>query len=70
MSKIFEDFLKETREVGIVERVTSAVVIVAGLPGARLSEIVYFESGVKGQVAALSQTGVEVLVFSHLLTPR
>ena len=66
MKKGFEEFLRESGEVGVVELVTSAVVIAAGLPGARLSEMVLFESGEKGQVSGLSQLGVEILVFSRL----
>ncbi|KKU55705.1 MAG: ATP synthase subunit alpha [Candidatus Amesbacteria bacterium GW2011_GWA2_47_11] len=64
MKKGFKDYLEKTGEVGYVTRVVHEVVEVAGLPGVNLSETVVFESGQLGQVSALENEAVEVLVLS------
>lgn len=61
----FEKYLKATGETGFVEEMTQSIAQVAGLPGARLAELVVFESGEMGQVTALGQDRVEVLVLAR-----
>lgn len=61
----FGEYLKKTGEVGYVSQVLQWVVQVEGLPGIALGEMVKFEQGQLGQVTALSETGVEVLVLSR-----
>ena len=51
-------------EFGIIENVRHPIVVATGLPGARLSEIVMFESGEMGEVFLMEKEYVEILVFS------
>jgi F-type H+-transporting ATPase subunit alpha len=60
----FEDRLNKTKEIGYVEKVTISIIYVRGLPGAKPSELVYFESGEIGQVFSLSPDYVEVLLLT------
>jgi F-type H+-transporting ATPase subunit alpha len=62
----FEKYLEETLEVGYVDEVLHSVIRVTGLPSVRLKEMVVFEDGEKGEVSALKQGFVEVIVFSRL----
>lgn len=62
---MFEFYLNRTKEVGYVEKVTSSVIVVSGLPGARLAEMVWLENGLVGTVGALGRDAAEVLVFSR-----
>ena len=64
MNQKFEDYLRSTKEVGYTEKVLHSILDVAGLPGARLGEMVLLETGQKGQVSALTKEAVEVLVLS------
>ena len=61
----FADLLKKTGEVGYASQVLHSVVRVEGLPGGALGEMVMFEQGQLGQITALSELGVEVLVMSR-----
>jgi F-type H+-transporting ATPase subunit alpha len=56
--------LDKTKETGFVEEVKHPVVYIVGLPKARLSELIYFESGCMGVVTSLLDNYVEVMVFS------
>jgi F-type H+-transporting ATPase subunit alpha len=61
----YEKYLNEIKETGFVERIIPPLVYVNGLPGARLDEVVYFESGEMGIVRSLEEEETEVLVFSN-----
>lgn len=65
--KSFDEHLKQTREVGFVDKVILSVVEVVGLPGAHIGEMILFETGQLGQVTGLGVTAVEVLVLSEQL---
>lgn len=59
----FNESLNITRETGFVEEVTHPIAYVNGLPKAKLSEVVFFESGCMGVVTSLLEKYVEVMVF-------
>lgn len=61
--KQFADYLKESGEVGYVEKVISSIISVEGLPNIKLGEMVLIEGGKLGQVMSLTPDQVEVLVF-------
>lgn len=60
----FKKKMMESGEFGLVENIRHPIVVVSGLPGARLSEIVLFESGEMGEVFLMEKEFVEILVFS------
>lgn len=62
----FNKYLEQTGETGYVEEMSQSIAQVSGLPGAKLSEIVIFEEGEKGQVVGLGIDRVEVLVLARL----
>ena len=57
----FTEYLNKNQEIGFVEKVNHPVVYIRGLPGARISEVVIFESGCMGVVTSLSEEYVEVM---------
>ena len=59
----FVSCLEKTKETGYVEEVKHPVVYINGLPKAKLSEVVYFESGCMGVITSLLEDYVEVMVF-------
>lgn len=61
----FDDKLREMKEVGYVEEVMQSVILVSGLPGVRVGEVLLFESGERGKVSSLREHRLEVLVFSR-----
>src|SRR3989344_5906847 len=61
----FEDYLKQTGEIGYVEQVVGPIVYANGLPGAMPEELIVFESGEAGQVLSLSENHVEILTFTN-----
>lgn len=63
--KTFEEYLKESGEIGHVESIVRPVVYVSGLPHARLNELVITEEGEQGIVQAVSKDFVEVLMLSY-----
>lgn len=63
--KDFKDYLNKTSEVGYVEETLGDFIRVSGLPKARVTELVLFESGEKGQVFSLDKEYVEVLLLSE-----
>lgn len=65
----YNSCLDTTKETGFVEEVKHPVVYVNGLPKARLSELVYFESGCMGVVTSLLDNYVEIMVFSSKAVP-
>lgn len=60
----YKYYLEASGEVGIVQKVSESMVIVEGLPGVKLGEVVVFEAGQTGQITALKKDSVEVLVHS------
>jgi len=65
----FQNYLDLTSEIGRVEEVSSSLAKISGLPGARITETVVFESGEMGQIISIKPTECEVLVFD-LTMPR
>ncbi len=65
----FQHYLDTTSEVGFVDEVSSSLAKVGGIPGARITETVVFESGEVGQIISISPIACEVLVFD-LTMPR
>jgi F-type H+-transporting ATPase subunit alpha len=59
----FNECLNKTKETGFVEEVNHPIAYVNGLPKAKLSEVVFFESGCMGVVMSLLENYVEVMVF-------
>ena len=63
MVKTFNDYLKETGEVGSVQSIVHSIVYVSGLPGVRPKEMVVAEGGQRGIVQALERDTAEVLML-------
>jgi F-type H+-transporting ATPase subunit alpha len=61
---VFEANLAKYGEVGYVGELFHSVVEVVGLPSVRFGEMIMFESGQLGEVVALKQETVEVLMLS------
>ncbi len=61
----FDQYLKQTKEIGYVEQVVGPIVYANGLPGAMPEELMIFESGEVGQVLSLSENHVEILTFTN-----
>lgn len=62
--KTFEEYLKQTGEVGHIESVIQSIVYVSGIPHARLDELVITEAGMIGIIQAVSNDFVEVMMIS------
>jgi F-type H+-transporting ATPase subunit alpha len=62
--KDFKFYLESISEIGFVEKASSAVVKISGLPKTKTNEIVLFETGETGIVLSFASETVEVLVFS------
>ena len=62
--KDFNFYLNSISEIGFVEKASSAIVHVSGLPKIKTDEIVIFEGGKIGIVLSFTHEIVEVLVFS------
>lgn len=63
----FRHYLDATSEVGEVEEVSSSLAKVSGIPGARITETVVFESGEIGQIISIKPLECEVLVFDQTM---
>ena len=63
--KDFSYYLNELHEFGIVTQINHPIVVVSGLPKAKLHEIVLFETGQKGQIFSLHPQHVEILLLSR-----
>ena len=64
MMKTFVESLEQNKEFGIIEKMTSDLILVAGLPSVSVNEVVVFESNDLGLVTALDEDFVEVLLLS------
>jgi F-type H+-transporting ATPase subunit alpha len=62
--KDFDYYLEKNKEIGYIEQVLHSIVYVGGLPSAKHSELVLFESGSVGQVINLEEGHVEILRLS------
>lgn len=62
--KSFNEYLAKTGEIGYVEDLTGSIVFGSGLPNAKSSELVVFESGILGQILSLNPQSLEILTFS------
>ncbi len=60
----FDHYLQKSEEIGVVKSTDFPLVYVMGLPGARIDELVVFESGQFGQVTGLDRDYVEILAYS------
>lgn len=60
----FKDSLNKIGEYGIVEEIQYPIVLIAGLPGVQLHEILEFETGEMGEAFVLERDFVQALVFS------
>ncbi|OGK19105.1 hypothetical protein A3D80_03065 [Candidatus Roizmanbacteria bacterium RIFCSPHIGHO2_02_FULL_40_13b] len=60
----YEDYLKKTGEYGEVTDIKLPLVTVVGIPTCSLSEIVYFQSGIVGQVFAIHRSHIEIILFN------
>lgn len=60
----FNKYLDTIGEFGVITKVNHPIAMVEGLPKARLNEIVLLESGHVGQVYAMEENVVEILIFS------
>ncbi|OQY68557.1 hypothetical protein B6D29_00690 [Microgenomates bacterium UTCPR1] len=63
----FRHYLKRIGEYGEVVGVKDTVVLVEGLPTAKLNEVVLFEQGVVGQVATINEDNCQIVVLDKLL---
>lgn len=62
--KSFDQYLESSQEIGYVEKITSSIIHIGGLPGAKPGELVISETGKFGQVLSLNSDFLEVLIFS------
>ena len=62
--KEFEEYLNETGETGYVQMISHPVVYIAGLPEAKINEVILFKNGEIGWVLSLPEDMVEVLLLS------
>lgn len=62
--KDFKYYLESISEIGFVERASSVIVNISGLPNAKIDELVVFETGEIGIVLSLKSDITEVLIFS------
>ncbi len=65
--KSFNDYLTEHKEIGYILRVNGFIIYIAGLPSARVGELVIFEDNNIGEVLSFNDDGIEVMVFSRAL---
>lgn len=71
--KDFNHYLNSTGEIGYVEKTTSSIIYVSGLPKAKPGEVVLFETEFPGRqpeqglVLSLAKDLIEVLIFSDTI---
>src|SRR4030065_1470339 len=65
----FKEYLNKTKEIGYVEKVSSSIIYVKGLPEVRTAELVVFETGQIGQVYSLTTDYVEILLLTKGIVP-
>lgn len=65
----YEQYLKQTSEYGTVSEARYPLVVVDGLPGAVINEVVIFEDGQLGYIMALKRSEVQIALLSRHPTP-
>lgn len=61
----FADYLASSGEYGVVRQIRHPLVLVDGLPGATLDEVVYFENDQPGRIIALHPNRVDIALLSN-----
>lgn len=61
--KSFDEYLKETKEIGYIDSLFDYIAFVTGLPGAKLGEMVITKDGQIGFVEGLKENQVEILML-------
>ncbi len=61
----FSEARRRLGEYGVVKEVRTPLVSAQGLPGARLGEVVLFENNQAGQVTALTERRIEILLLDN-----
>lgn len=61
--RTFDEYFKQTAEIGYIQSTTSSIFYVSGLPNARVNELVLTENGMIGIVRAILSDLVEIMVF-------
>lgn len=61
--KTYEEYLKQTGEIGTIESIVQSIVYISGLPSVRPKEIVIAEGGQRGIVQSLAEGMAEVLML-------
>lgn len=59
-------YLKKNGEYGEVTEITYPIVKAVGLPGAKIKEIVMFETGEMGQIHDLSSDSIRIILFAPI----
>jgi F-type H+/Na+-transporting ATPase subunit alpha len=62
---LFNQYLQQTNEYGVVIQVSHPIVFIEGLPSVKTHEIILFETGQKAEVFAINRGKIEARVFSH-----
>lgn len=62
--KVFEDYLKESGEIGHIESINQSIIYVSGLPHVRLNEVVMTESNQQGIVTGIDKDLIEIIFLS------
>lgn len=65
MKTVFEQYLKNIGEYGVVFQVSHPIVMIEGLPNVKSREVILFENGQKGEVFTINRGKVEARVFSY-----
>ncbi len=58
-------FFKKYKEYGEVTEIKYPIISAIGLPSAKIDELVFFESGEKGQIISLHENIVRIMLFSR-----
>lgn len=70
MSQTYHNYRQQIGEYGLVKEIKHPLTFVEGLPGAAIGELIIFESGGRGQVTALENDLVEIMILTpERLTP-
>lgn len=60
----FNQQLQKVGEFGVVEQIQQSIALISGLPGAKLHELVVFETGQLGEVFLVDRNHSEILILS------
>ncbi len=62
--KTFEEYLRESGEVGHIQSIIQSIVYISGLPKAKPNELVITETGIKGIIQGIEEELIEILLLS------